>query len=121
MDLPSNLWIGIVILAAASVASAEFTIAKFFSSFMVLQESPSSANIFGTYDEGPVLLSIDCDSGLSYQYEAELVRKSLHDIGVICFENNNNYDFRSMKLSNGWSSWIQYHLENLAKLKLSMY
>ena len=88
MDVPLDLWIGIVILATATVASAEFTIAKFFSSHMVLQHS--SANIFGTYDEGPVLLSIDCDSGISYQYEAELVRKSLHDISVICFENSNN-------------------------------
>ena len=74
MDVSLKLRSGIVILATASVVSAEFTIAKFFSSHMVLQESPSSANIFGTYDEGPVLLSIDCESGISYQYEAELVR-----------------------------------------------
>ena len=104
MNVSLRLWIGLVILALASVTSAEFTIAKFFTSHMVLQESPSSANIFGTYDEGPVLVSIDCDSGISHQYEAELVKISLQDIIFICSDSSNSEcNFRSMRLSNGWS------------------
>ena len=89
---------------------AEFTVAKYFTSHMVLQvccnvlayilhiaiftisvhvtgvailfhfnyynfhqEAPRSATIFGTYSEGPVITSLDCQSGLSHQYVAELV------------------------------------------------
>ena len=42
--------------------------------FKILKEAPDSANLFGTYSEGPVFVGIECLSGLTRQYEANLVR-----------------------------------------------
>ena len=38
------------------------------------KEAPDSANLFGTYSDGPVFVGIECLSGLTQQYEADLVR-----------------------------------------------
>ena len=38
------------------------------------KEAPDSANLFGTYSDGPVFVGIECLSGLTRQYEADLVR-----------------------------------------------
>ena len=43
-------------------SEAELTVAKLFSSEMVLQEAPSKAALFGTYSEAPVIVSLLCDS-----------------------------------------------------------
>ena len=44
--------------------------------FYVNQESPKSATIFGTYVNGPVIITINCQSGHSFQYDAELVSRT---------------------------------------------
>ena len=41
---------------------AELTVAKLFSSGMVLQEAPATATIFGSYTEAPVTVTLQCDS-----------------------------------------------------------
>ena len=40
---------------------------------ILIKEAPQAANIFGTYSEGPVFIGVECQSGLSFQYEANLV------------------------------------------------
>ena len=92
------------LLSLISVSCAEFTVAKFFTSHMVLQvsqcyflksylftflpfsyfssiiiikEAPQAANIFGAYSEGPVFIGVECQSGLTFQYEADLVSSYL--------------------------------------------
>ena len=44
-----------------------------FYQFVSIKEAPKRATIFGKYSDGPVLLTIDCQSGVSQQYEAHLV------------------------------------------------
>ena len=57
--------------------SNSLDVAKFFRSHMVLQEAPNSAALFGTSQVGPVVVNVDCDSGLSFGMEAQLVRGCL--------------------------------------------
>ena len=40
---------------------------------MIIKEAPQAANIFGAYNEGPVFIGVECQSGLTFQYEADLV------------------------------------------------
>ena len=40
---------------------------------MIIKEAPQAANIFGAYSEGPVFIGVECQSGLTFQYEADLV------------------------------------------------
>ena len=49
-----------------------------------LKEAPQSANLFGTYIEGPIFVGVECLSGLTLQYEASLV--SLNSELIIVFE-----------------------------------
>ena len=40
---------------------------------ILLQEAPNSASLFGSCYEGPVIVGVECESGLELQYMAEIV------------------------------------------------
>ena len=56
---------------------AELTVAKLFSSGMVLQEAPATATIFGTYTEGPVSVTLSFEGQAPISLEANLDEEKL--------------------------------------------
>ena len=59
-----SLFLGTLLVLQLMKAEADLTVAKLFSSGMVLQEAPATATIFGTFTatEVPVFLTLKCDS-----------------------------------------------------------
>ena len=75
----SNLLLNMIIVMTSinQVSSAELTVAKFFSSGMVLQEAPASANIFGSCQDGwmyEVRVILQCQDGREEEYQTSVVR-----------------------------------------------
>lgn len=62
----------LMLLLSSSLASG-LSVAKFFSSGMVLQEAPSTANIYGTYGEGQVVVIVSCLDGEDEEVIADQV------------------------------------------------
>ena len=58
-------------------SNAKLTVAKLFSSGMVLQEAPATATIFGTYTEGPVSVSLSFEGQAPISVEANLDEEKL--------------------------------------------
>ena len=56
---------------------AELTLAKLFSSGMVLQEAPATATIFGTYTEGPVSVTLSFEGQEPISVGAKLDEEKL--------------------------------------------
>ena len=61
-----------MLLLSSSLASG-LSVAKFFSSGMVLQEAPSTANIYGTNGEGQVVVIVSCLDGEDEEVIADQV------------------------------------------------
>ena len=71
-----------ILLLFLSLASG-LEVAKFFSPGMVLQEAPIRANIYGTYEDGNVTVSIQCLDGNEEQVAADQVRVLLYILDYI--------------------------------------
>ena len=88
--LPSSLlltwYFRLVNATLLFVKSYLFTLLPFsyFSSLIIIKEAPQAANIFGTYSEGPVFIGVECQSGLTFQYEASLVSLKFRFIFHVC-------------------------------------
>ena len=60
-------------------SASALTVAKFFSSGMVLQEAPSTANIYGTFEEGQVTVIVRCMEEEDEEVIAEQVTQVLYN------------------------------------------
>ena len=62
-----------LLLLLSSSSASGLSVAKFFSSGMVLQEAPSTANVYGTYEEGQVVVVVSCLDGEDAEVIADQV------------------------------------------------
>lgn len=66
--------LSVLLFATLPFCSSGLSLPRIFGNGMILQAEPSQAQVWGSFDgAGQVRLSLQCQSGASYEYIAEHV------------------------------------------------